>query len=269
MTKSAPAAERIANREVAPPAQPASAATPAAEAAAAAASSAHADYLQQLFAPWTAMAGMWNAWLQTAEVVSRERGLESSKLLNRLWDPELWRAGGLAPLLQEMQAVFSLPRFADLPSFDLSAIKSSASMLDVISLVQQYMAVSIPLWLQMSRNFQGEIARRAEAGEAMATPGEALDLWNNVVDRTLMEFNRSGDFARLQQRLLRALTEYRLELRQLGEKSAQLLDMPTRSEMTEVYRRMHAMQRELQELRRLVRAQHRHDTPAGSSTGGS
>jgi Poly(R)-hydroxyalkanoic acid synthase subunit (PHA_synth_III_E) len=269
MTKSAPAAEHFANREVAAPAQPATAAAPAAEAAAGDATTSHADYLQQLFAPWTAMAGMWNSWLQTAEVVSRERGLESSKLLNRLWDPELWRAGGLAPLLQEMQAVFSLPRFADLPSFDLSAIKSSASMLDVMGLVQQYMAVSIPLWLQISRNFQGEMARRAEAGQAMATPGEALDVWNNVVDRTLMEFNRSGDFARLQQRLLRALTEYRLELRKLGEKSSQLLDMPTRSEMTEVYRRMHAMQRELQELRRQVRAQQRHDTPAGSSKGGS
>ena len=46
-------------------------------------------YLEQLFAPFSAMAGMWNAWLQTAEVVSRERGLEGSKLLNRLCDPEL------------------------------------------------------------------------------------------------------------------------------------------------------------------------------------
>ena len=268
MTKSAPAAEHFAKRDVATPAQPAAAAAPAAEVAAGGdATTVQVDYLQQLFAPWTAMAGMWNSWLQTAEVVSRERGLESSKLLNRLWDPELWRAGGLAPLLQEMQAVFSLPRFADLPSFDLSAIKSSASMLDVMGLVQQYMAVSIPLWLQISRNFQGEIARRAEAGKPMATPGEALDLWNNVVDRTLMEFNRSSDFARLQQRLLRALTEYRLELRKLGEKSSQLLDMPTRSEMTEVYRRMHAMQRELQELRQQLRALRRQGE-AGTKGGG-
>jgi hypothetical protein len=269
MTKSAQAAEPFPNREELAPG-PAAAAAPATEATAADATAAPAsDYLEQLFAPWTAMAGMWNAWLQTAEVVSRERGLESSKLLNRLWDPELWRAGGLAPLLQEMQEVFSLPRFADLPSFDFSAIKSSASMLDLMGLVQQYMAVSIPLWLLMSRNFQGEIAQRADAGKAIKTPGEALDLWNNVVDRTLMEFNRSGDFARLQQRLLRALTGYRLELRQFGEKSSQLLDMPTRSEMTEVYRRMHSMQRELQELRQQVRTLRRHVTVAAPSKGGS
>jgi len=253
MTKSAPASEHLGHREETAAARPPAA--PAAEAAPSdAVGSPASQYVEQLFAPWTALAGMWNAWLQAAEVVSRERGAESSKLFNRLWDPELWRAGSLAPLLQEMQEVFSLPRFADLPSFDLSAIRSSASVLDLLGLTQQYIAISIPLWLLMSRNFQGEIAERAEAGKAVRTPGEALDVWNNVVDRTLMEFNRSADFAGLQRRLLRALSMYRLELRQLGEKSSQLFDMPTRSEMTEVYRRMHAMQRELQELRQQLRA---------------
>jgi hypothetical protein len=118
-----------------------------------------------------------------------------------------------------------------------------------MGLAQQYMAVSIPLWITISQNFQGEVAARGHDGRAVRTPGEALDLWNNVVDRSLMEFSRSGDFARLQQNLLRALTKSRLELRKLGEKSSQLLDMPTRSEMTDVYRRMHGMQRELQDLR--------------------
>lgn len=225
------------------------------------------DYVQQLFAPWTAMAGMWNAWLETSEVVARERGVESSKLLTRMWDPEFWKAGGLAPLLQEMQDVFSLPRLADVPAFDLSAVKASASLLDLMGLAQQYMSVSIPLWITISQNFQGEVAARAQNGRAVRSPGEALDLWNNVVDRTLMEFNRSGEFARLQQQLLRALTQSRLELRKLGEKSSQFLDMPTRSEMTDVYRRMHGMQRELQDLRQQVRALRRVSETTGTEQG--
>jgi Poly(R)-hydroxyalkanoic acid synthase subunit (PHA_synth_III_E) len=266
MTKSVQPSEHLSSKEQAAPAR-APAATPEPGTADRAASPA-SEYVEQLFAPFTAMAGMWNAWLQAAEVVSRERGLESSKLFNRLWDPELWRAGGLAPLLQEMQEVFSLPRFADLPSFDFSALKSSASIIDLMGLAQQYLAVSIPLWLLISRNFQSEIAQRAEAGMAVRTPGEALDVWNNVVDRTLMDFNRSGDFAHLQQRLLRALTQYRLDLRKLGEKSSQLLDMPTRSEMTEVYRRMHAMQRELQELRQQLRLLRRETKAIGTTNDG-
>ena len=65
-----------------------------------------------------------------------------------------------------------------------------------------------------------------------------------------MEFNRSGEFAKIQQRLLRASAQYRLELRKLSERGARLFDMPTRSEMTDVYRRMRDMQREVQKLRR-------------------
>ena len=163
--------------------------------------------------------------------------------------------------------MFSLPRLADVPAFDLSAVKASASLLDLMGLAQQYMAVSIPLWTTISQNFQGEVAARAQNGRAVRTPGEALDLWNNVVDRTLMEFNRSGDFARLQQQLLRALTQSRLELRKLGEKSSQFLDMPTRSEMTDVYRRMHGMQRELQDLRQQVRALRRVSETTGTEQG--
>src|SRR5262245_7248667 len=270
MTKSAQPSHPLASSGEPGPARASAAAPPAAEPAPADGTPSPAsEYVQQLMAPWTAMAGMWNAWLQTAEVVSRERGVESTKLFNRLWDPELWRAGGLGPLLQEMQEVFSLPRLADLPSFDLSPLKSSASMLDLMGVAQQYMAVSIPLWLLISRNFQGEIGRHAEAGKAVRTPGEALDLWNNVVDRTFMEFNRSADFARLQQRLLRALTEYRLDMRKLGEKSSQLLDMPTRSEMTEVYRRMHGMQRELKDLRQQLRALRRQVEATSTSKGSS
>src|SRR5262245_41409235 len=143
MTKAQPS-HPPASRGEPGPARASAAAAPAAEPAPADTSSPSSEYVQQLMAPWTAMAGMWNAWLQTAEVVSRERGVESTKLFNRLWDPELWRAGGLAPLLQEMQDVYSLPRLADLPSFDLSPLKSSASMLDLMGVAQQYMAVSIP-----------------------------------------------------------------------------------------------------------------------------
>src|SRR5215510_10295693 len=100
MTKSAQPSHPPASRGEPGPAR-ASAATPPAAAEPAPAdgtSSPSSEYLQQLMAPWTAMAGMWNAWLQTTEVVSRERGVESTKLFNRLWDPELWRAGRLAEL---------------------------------------------------------------------------------------------------------------------------------------------------------------------------
>jgi len=199
------------------------------------------------------MAGMWNAWLEAAGALSHERGAEAGKSFSRMLDPEFWKAGGLSPLLDELQHVFSLPKFADLPHADASMLRSSAAMLDLVGLMQQYLSVSFPLWLAASQRFQAEVAKRAHDGD-VSGPGALLDLWNGVLDSSMMEFNRSGDFARIQQRLLRASAQYRLELRKAGERSARVFDMPTRTEMTDVYQRMHEMQRELHKLRREVRA---------------
>jgi hypothetical protein len=212
-----------------------------------------AKLLEQIAAPWNTLAGMWNAWFEASRSLSGERGVEVGKSLTRLFDPELWKTGGLAPLLEELQYVLTLPKFADVPSLEFSMLHSSAAMLDLFGLVQQYMKLSIPMWAAACQRFQAEVAERAQRGERVRSPGEALDLWNGVLDRTLMEFNRSGEFARIQQRLLRASARHRLELRKIGERSAQLFDMPTREEMTDLYRRMHEMQREIHKLRREVR----------------
>jgi hypothetical protein len=157
-------------------------------------------------------------------------------------------------LLEELRQTLSLPQLADMPNLNLSAIDALAAMADLIGLLQQYMSISLPLWLSATQQFQTEIATRAKQGNGVQSPGEALDLWNGIADRALMEFNRSGEFAKIQQRLLRASAQYRLELRKLGERGAQLFDMPTRAEMTDVYRRMHDMQREVQNLRRELSA---------------
>jgi Poly(R)-hydroxyalkanoic acid synthase subunit (PHA_synth_III_E) len=209
-----------------------------------------ASYMRQTLELWNAAIGMWNAWAQAADVVSRERGLAMGRSLGRLFAPELWKSGEFGPLLEELRQTMSLPQLADVPSENLFAIDTFAATVEVIGLLQRYMSISLPLWLSASRQFQAEIAARDKQGNGVKSPGEALDLWNSIVDRTLMEFNRSGEFARIQQRMLRASTQYRLELRKIGERGARLFDVPTRTEMTDVYRRLRDMQREVQKLRR-------------------
>lgn len=210
-------------------------------------------YLEQIAGSLNAMTGMWKAWWEAAEALSTERGTEAGKSLVRLFDPEFWKAGELTPFLDELKHTLSFPQLADLPDLDMSTIGTSAAMADFIGLAQQYMSISVPLWISASERFQAEITARAQRGEEVKSPGEALDLWNGVLDRTLMEFNRSGDFAKMQQRLLRASAQCRLELRKAGERGARFFDMPTRTEMTDVYCRMHELQRDIQKLRREVR----------------
>src|SRR5215471_12486044 len=181
------------------------------------------DYFRQLAEPWRAMAEMWVSWSEASQAAFRARGEKASELLTRAWSPEFWRVGEFAPFIEELQEVFSLPRLADVPNLDLSALKPAASMLEFAQLYQQYLAVSIPLWLAISRRFQAELAARERSGKPVKSPGAALDLWNSAVDGTLMEFTRSGEFGDIQQRLLRAAAHYRLQLRAIGERSAHVL----------------------------------------------
>jgi hypothetical protein len=211
-------------------------------------------WLQQVTEPWNALAGMWEAWFEAAKSLSQERGPDVGKALTRFFDPEFWRSGGFGPLLEELQDAMSLPKFADLPRVEASMLNSSAAMLDLFRLLQQYLFLSVPIWAEASRRFQKELAEQVKKDGKPKSPGQALDVWNNVFDRTLLEFNRSGEYARMQQQLLRASAQYRLDLRKVGERSARVFDIPTRKEMTELYRRMHELRREVYGLRREVRA---------------
>ena len=215
-------------------------------------SSAAAPYMDQMVGSWQAMSSVWTAWLEAADNFSRERGVKAAMSFERLFDPQFWKAGELTPLLEELQQALSLPQLADVPKPDLSMLGASAGMFDLTGLINRYVMMSIPMWLSASQNFQAEVAARASRGEPVKSPGDALDLWNSVCDRTLMEFSRSGDFAEIQQRLLRASAQFRLELRKIGERGARLFDTPTRTELTDIYRRMHDMQREIHSLRREV-----------------
>jgi Poly(R)-hydroxyalkanoic acid synthase subunit (PHA_synth_III_E) len=226
-------------------------------------------WLQQMTGPWNALAGMWEAWFDAAKSLSHERGLNVGKSLTRLFDPEFWRSGGFAPLLEELQDALSLPRFADLPRVEASLLHSSAAMLDLFRLFQQYLLLSIPIWAAASQRFQAEMAERVKKEGKAKSPGEALDLWNGVLDRTMMEFNRSGDYARMQQQLLRASSQHRLELRRIGEQSARMFDLPTRKEMTDIYRRLHELQREVYGLRRELRELRNGRASASDRTGAS
>jgi len=220
--------------------------------------------LEQLLNPFNALAGMYNTWLQASSAFSLDRGGDLGKSLTRFFDPQVWKAGGLSPLLEELQQALSLPILADLPKLELSMLPASAAMLDLAGLMQKFLTVSIPIWATASRRFQEEVDARKQKGEAVRSPADALELWNGVLDRTLMEFNRSGEFAQMQRQLVRAAAQCRLALRKIGEQSASAFDMPTRQEMTDVYRRMHDMRREMHTLRQEVRALRARSSPAAT-----
>ena len=216
--------------------------------------------LEQMNQSWKASLGLWSAWADTWRSLAENRAAPAAKaVMDQFANPASW-PGGLAPLAKELEDILGLPRFADLPMLDPGALPSLAPAVELMALAQQYLLAAAPIWAKVCQQFQAEVAERRGRGEALDGAGAAMDLWNNVLDRTLMEFNRSAEFGAMQQRFLHAVTRQRLELRKLAERAAQAVDLPTRTEMDDVYLRLHDLKQEVYGLRGELRVLKRERT---------
>jgi hypothetical protein len=213
---------------------------------------------------WTTSLSVLSAWSDTWQAMLQKRGGPAAEaMLKTFYNPATWPVG-IAPLMGELQDVLALPHFADLPRLDASALPSAGPFLELVLGAQQYLAAAAPVWVQVSQRFQAEVQERRSRGEKLDSAGEAMDLWNNVLDRTLMEFNRSEEFAKVQQRFLHAAMRQRREVRNTFERAATAVDLPTRTEMTDVYQRLHDLLRQVHNLRREVQALRAAQPPDGT-----
>ena len=209
--------------------------------------------LRQFAAPWTASLDVMSAWGETWRSMLEQRGAPATAAMLKTLNPAAW-PGSITPLIDELENVFALPHFADLPRLDGSALPSPGPLVELMMVAQQYLLAAAPVWAQACQRFQTEVTERRARGDTLDSAGAAMDLWNNVLDRTLMEFNRSADFAKVQQRFLQAAMRQRRAVRTTFERAAKGVDLPTRTEMTDVYQRLHDLLREVHGLRREVRA---------------
>jgi hypothetical protein len=211
------------------------------------------DAWKGLTAPWAASMDAMLAWSRAYQSVLQTRAAPAAELMrNAAAHPGAWSEAAL-PLIDEIRRAFALPRFADLPELNAKLLPSASDSAEMTLLFQQCLAAMMPAWAKASEAFQAEIAERRSKGETLDPFKDGLDIWNNVLDRTLMAFNRSSDFARLQQRMLRIAMRQRQQVRQSIETAAQAVDLPTRTEMADVYERLHGLMREVHALKQEVR----------------
>lgn len=213
-----------------------------------------ADPFGAVAASWSASMDAMSAWSKTWQSLLEKRGAPAaSMMMGTLDNPAAW-SQSVMPIMDEMRRALALPRFADLPRVNETLLPSPETSVDLMLLVQQYLGAVMPVWVKACETFQTEVAARREKGETIDIATDGLDIWNKVLDRTLMAFNRSGDFAGLQQRMLRVAMQQRQDASKRAEMVAEALDMPTRTEMRDVYQRLHGLMREVHALRREVRA---------------
>lgn len=204
--------------------------------------------------PFKASLEISQAWMKTLGSLAEKRGGPSAEaIFGAMTNPLGW-SESVAPLMEEVREALALPRFADIPRFDAATLPSAGASIELMMLFQQYLTALVPVWMKACKNFQTEVETRRANGQKLDLASDGMDIWNNVLDRTLMEFNRSTDFGDLQKRMLRLSMQHRKTLRRQVEIASEAADMPTRAEMLDVYQRLHGLMREVHALKGEVRA---------------
>jgi hypothetical protein len=204
-----------------------------------------ADAWKNAMSPWISWFGALDSAVQSRAAPVAEAAAKILMRPDRMLE-------NLRPLSDGLREMAGFPELADIPDMGMKSLPSVEPALELMAVLQQYLRVATPIWIEACTRFEAEARLRQNKGESFDSASEALELWNNTLDRTLMEFNRSSDFAELQQRYLRAGIRQKLETRRYVEQVAKAVDGPTRRELDDIYRRLHELRREVVSLRRRI-----------------
>ena len=171
----------------------------------------------------------------------------------RLLDPRQWLGGGM--LEQPFETVLGLPRLADAPDLDRKLLQLLQAWFGMSLRSTQYGAVLAQVWIAAYGDFVKELQASAMAGTPMLGGRELLERWTALVNERLLRAQRSDSLLEAQRRLLDAVLTSRAAERELVEIGAKAADLPTRSELDDVHKTLHAVKRDLRALQRRLAAE--------------
>lgn len=199
-----------------------------------------------------AMADLWRSWLKLGSSFGStmpglgEPGKIAGETLGRFLDPISLALVGGNQVGETIRRLTEGPRFADLGAIERRMARLMELWLKVQQAARSYEVVVAGAWTEASQRFAQEFQAAAQAGKAPNRPKDALKLWLDVANRTLLETHRSERFLTAQAELLRHGMDFLLAEREVVEALVEPAGLPTRTEIDEVHR-------SVQELKRRVR----------------
>ena len=213
-----------------------------------------------------AMAELWRSWMALGGSVGAgmpgmaEPGKIAGETLGRFLDPMSLALVGGSQVGETIRRLTEGPRFADLGAIERRMAKVLELWLQVQQAARSYEAVVAGAWAEANQRFTAEFNRLAAAGEAPQQPKDALRLWLDIANRTLLETHRSERFLTAQGELLRHGMDFLLGERELIEGLVEPAGLPTRSEIDEVHRSVQELKRRVRSLEKAAAAA---SAPAG------
>ena len=213
-----------------------------------------------------ALAELWRSWLALGGSVGAampgmaDPGKIAGETLGRFLDPMSLALVGGSQVGETIRRLTEGPRFADLGAIERRMAKVLELWLQVQQAARSYEAVVAGAWAEANQRFTAEFNRLAAAGEAPQQPKDALRLWLDIANRTLLETHRSERFLTAQGELLRHGMDFLLGERELIEGLVEPAGLPTRSEIDEVHRSVQELKRRVRSLEKAAAAA---SAPAG------
>ena len=127
----------------------------------------------------------WLSWYGALDSAVRSRATPLAEAAAKLWTQPDRMLENLRPLSDSFREMAGLPELADLPDMGLKSLPSAEPAMELMAVLQQYLRVATPIWIEACQKFESEASRRRKEGESFDSASEALELWNNTLDRTL------------------------------------------------------------------------------------
>jgi polyhydroxyalkanoate synthase subunit PhaE len=228
-----------------------------------------------------AMADMWRSSMAlggilTSRVPGMEGGGLASEMLTRMLNPMSTALVGGNQVGDVIRRMTEGPRLADVGGLERQMVELMDLYVAVQAATRAYETVVASAWTKASQRFAEDISQRAQIGKGLRPGKEALEVWMDIANQTLVETHRSAEFLTAQRDLLRTGMDFLLAERRLFEQLVEPVGLPTRTEIDEVHRSVWELKRRVRELERRDKprsdnAQNRKRSgrsagPAGTST---
>jgi len=195
---------------------------------------------------WSQAEALFRAWGGFAEGLAGAHAERHGGPGASPFDPAGWLrgpgTGGMADLMRWLEG----PGFADLWTEERRAVRGMREWLAFLTASEQMRTVLGDAWLRTFRDFAGRLA--AVEGPVGGWEG-VLALWQQAADAETARLYRSAAFLAAQRDLMAAETDLRRAIRERVERMAEMVGLPTRREMDDMARTLHAMRREMRRMR--------------------
>jgi polyhydroxyalkanoate synthase subunit PhaE len=183
------------------------------------------------------MTEMWRSWMAMAPPPATPAGADPLGLF------------GGTQVADALKSMTEGPRLADAGVAEHRIARLTERWIEFQTASRAYEGVIAAAWITANRTFAGRLRERFSAGDAMQ-PDDALKLWLDTANETLLETQRSGPFLESQRRVLRSGMDFLLAQREVIENVVEPAGLPTRTEIDEVHRSIHELKRRLRRLER-------------------